>query len=144
MDPYVLQPGGGEPLTVAGASMFIKTSGNDGLFLAEHSMPPTFSGPPAHIHEEIDHAFFVVEGSVRFVISDEESLAESGSFVYIPRGAIHSFGNPSGSPNRFLEINIPGAFERYYRELAEAFPPGSTLDPARMHEIQRRHKTNPA
>jgi mannose-6-phosphate isomerase-like protein (cupin superfamily) len=124
--------------------MLIKTAGNAGLFLAEYSMPPAFAGPPAHIHEEMDHSFYVVEGSVRFVIGGEETNAGAGSFIYIPRNVVHAFGNPSGSPNRFLEINVPGGFENYYRELAEAFPPGSSLDPSRMYEIQQRHKTRPA
>jgi mannose-6-phosphate isomerase-like protein (cupin superfamily) len=107
-------------------------------------MPPMFAGPPPHLHEEMDHSFYILEGSVRFVLAGEESIASTGSFVYIPRAVPHSFGNASESPTRFLEINVPAGFEHYCRELASAFPPGSALDPARMYEIQQRYSTRPA
>ena len=56
---------------------------------------------------------------------------------------MHSFGNASELPTRFLEINVPGGFERYYRDLAEAFPVGAAIDPQRMQEIQQRHGIRP-
>jgi mannose-6-phosphate isomerase-like protein (cupin superfamily) len=126
--------------------MSLKTADVAGalLFVAEHTMPPMFTGPPPHIHDEMDHCFYILEGSVRFVVRGEELSAIPGSFVHIPRGVPHAFGNPAESPNRFLEINTPAGFERYYRELAEACPPGSSLLPARMYEIQKRYDTRPA
>ena len=92
----------------------------------------------------MDHYFYVLEGSVRFVLAGEVSVASAGSFVYIPQALPHAFGNPSETPARFLEMNVPGGFQRYYRELALAFPPGTAIDPARMYEIMQRYGTRPA
>jgi len=146
-EPYVREPGEGDVFTFGPASMSLKTAddaSSDSLFVAEHSMPPAFAGPPPHFHEEMDHHFYVLEGSVRFVIAGEEYVARPGSFVYVPRAVAHAFGNPFESPNRFLEMNVPGGFQHYYRELALAFPPGSAIEPARMREIMQRYGTRPA
>src|SRR5688500_4155926 len=116
---FIVQSGQGEPITIGPASMSIKSE-SDRLFVAEHFMPPNFAGPPPHVHDEMDHAFYVLEGSVRFLMAGKESIAGPGSFVYVPNAVVHSFGNPSESQTRFLEINVPGGFHRYYRELAVA------------------------
>jgi len=126
--------------------MLIKTPNSDSsdhLFVAEQFMPPMFAGPPSHIHDEMDHAFFILEGTLRLVVTDQEYLATAGSFVFVPRATVHSFGNASELPTRFLEINVPGGFERYYRDLSGAFPAGSAVDPTRMREIQQQHGIRP-
>jgi mannose-6-phosphate isomerase-like protein (cupin superfamily) len=144
--PYVLQPGQGVAIAIGPASMLIKTANGDSsdrLFVAEHVMPPMFVGPASHIHDEMDHAFYILEGTLRLVVAEQEHLATAGSFAFVPRATVHSFGNASESPTRFLEINVPGGFERYYRDLSTAFPAGTTIDPARMQEIQRQHGIRP-
>jgi mannose-6-phosphate isomerase-like protein (cupin superfamily) len=126
--------------------MLVKTVNGDSgdrLFVAEHVMPPMFAGPASHVHDEMDHAFYILEGTIRLVITGKEYLATAGSFAFVPRATVHSFGNASESPTRFLEINVPGGFERYYRDLSSAFPVGSPIDPVRMQEIQRRHGIRP-
>jgi mannose-6-phosphate isomerase-like protein (cupin superfamily) len=145
-EPYLLQSGEGKPITVSAANMVIKTveDANNRLFVAEHVMPPTFVGPPPHIHDEMDHAFYILEGTLRFVMAGDELIASAGSFAYVPRGIPHSFGNPFESQTRFLEINTPAGFESYYTELGLAFPPGAALDPQRIYQIQRRYDTRPA
>jgi quercetin dioxygenase-like cupin family protein len=142
----VVRPEEGESIVVGTNSMTVKVSGaqtDDSLFVAEHSMAAQFPGPP-HVHDMMDHSFYVLEGEVRFAAAGDEVTATAGSFVFVPRGTPHSFGNPAAQRARMLEINHPGGFERYYRELALAFPPGSALDPARVYEIQQRHGTRPA
>ena len=148
-EPYIHQPGQGESVAIGPASMLIKTLNSDSsdrLFVAEQFMPPMFAGPPSHIHDEMDHAFFILEGTLRLVVTDQEYLATAGSFVFVPRATVHSFGNASELPTRFLEINVPGGFERYYRDLSGAFPAGSAMDPpmqASMREVQQRHGIRP-
>jgi mannose-6-phosphate isomerase-like protein (cupin superfamily) len=144
--PYVLQPGQGESVAIGPASMLVKTVNGDSgdrLFVAEHVMPPMFAGPASHVHDEMDHAFYILEGILRLVVTGEEHLVAAGSFVFVPRATVHSFGNASELPTRFLEINVPGGFERYYRDLAKAFPIGAAIDPERMQEIQQRHGIRP-
>jgi hypothetical protein len=44
---------------------------------------------------------------------------------------------------RFVEVDPPAGFERYFERLATAFPAGSQLDPATMAAIQAEHDTHP-
>src|SRR3974390_338492 len=51
------------------------------------------NGPPPHIHNREDEAFFIVEGEVIFQLGDRTVECASGSFVQGPRGIPHAFKN---------------------------------------------------
>jgi quercetin dioxygenase-like cupin family protein len=44
------------------------------------------AGPPPHIHYLEDEAFYVLDGKFSFLNGEKESIAESGSFIYVPKG----------------------------------------------------------
>lgn len=44
-----------------------------------------------HIHHDAVKAVYVLEGSYRWVIGDEEFLARAGSFLVVPRHTAHDF-----------------------------------------------------
>jgi quercetin dioxygenase-like cupin family protein len=136
----LLNPGEGEEIVIGPASMRVKTpSDSDGLFIAEHIFPPGFAGPGLHQQPAMAHAFYVLEGQVRFSVDNAETIAEPGTFVYVPANVTHSFGSGGDSPARCLEINVPGGFERYYTDLAKAFAPGTSIDPELLRGLQRQH-----
>jgi hypothetical protein len=66
-----------------------------------------------------------------------------GTSVFIPAGIVHTFANPHARPARFLTIDTLGGFERYYEELAEAFPPGTPFNRDLVRQIQARYDTYP-
>jgi oxalate decarboxylase/phosphoglucose isomerase-like protein (cupin superfamily) len=56
----------------------------------------------------------------------------------VPPGIAHTFSNPSDRPVRFLNLNTPGGFERYMRDLGEAAKTGP-LTPEVMGPIASRY-----
>jgi quercetin dioxygenase-like cupin family protein len=136
----LLRSGEGQEIVIGPAKMRVKTPATtDQLFIAEHTFPPGFAGPGSHRHPAMAHAFYVLEGNVRFSVENAETIGEPGTFVYIPANTTHSFGSGGDSPARCLEINVPGGFDRYYMDLARAFAPGTAIDPELLRELQRQN-----
>jgi mannose-6-phosphate isomerase-like protein (cupin superfamily) len=91
------------------------------LALSEHTprfnlsiitMAPGRKGPEAHVHENEDDAFYVVDDELVFVLGDEEINAPAGTFVLVPPGVIHTFVNRTSHPVRVLNIHAPAGFDR--------------------------------
>ena len=66
----------------------------------------------AHVHEEEDDAFYILEGEMTFVLEEGEMKAGPGAFVLVPPGVEHAFRNDGDSPVRMLNIHVPGGFDR--------------------------------
>ena len=59
---------------------------------------------PTHLHRADDEAWYVLYGTLKFRIGDEEVEARAGSAVLVPAGTPHTFWNPSADPTRYLII----------------------------------------
>jgi mannose-6-phosphate isomerase-like protein (cupin superfamily) len=66
----------------------------------------------AHVHDEEDDAFYILEGEMTFVLGDEEVKAGPGAFVLVPPGVEHGFRNDGEVPVRMLNLHAPGGFDR--------------------------------
>jgi quercetin dioxygenase-like cupin family protein len=86
------------------------------LTVYEILFPPD-SGPPLHVHEWEDEAFYVLEGGLSVRMGDEEFEASAGSFVFQPRGIPHTFRSSSDGA-RVLLLVVPSGFEGYFRALS--------------------------
>jgi mannose-6-phosphate isomerase-like protein (cupin superfamily) len=62
---------------------------------------------PLHVHHEDDEAWYVLEGTLRFRIGDEEIEAGPGSAVLAPKGMPHAYGNARDEPARYLLVMTP-------------------------------------
>ncbi len=91
------------------------------LALSEHTrrfnlsiitMAPGRHGPEAHVHDDEDDAFFVLDGDLTFLLGDEDVPAPAGTFVLIPPGVEHTFANRTAQPVRVLNIHAPAGFDR--------------------------------
>lgn len=91
------------------------------LALSEHTprfnvsiitLSPGRHGPEAHIHDDEDDAFYVLDGDLQFAIDEQEVLVAAGTFVLVPPGVMHTFRNPTSSPVRMLNIHAPAGFDR--------------------------------
>lgn len=113
-----LPPGEGENLWILGDQVTFKTDGErDGLTLFVSTIPPE-SGPPPHVHHQQDEAHYVIEGSFSFLDGEKWIEADTGSFVWIPRGVPHTFRNTGSKPGRLFSTNtLPGAHERWFRHV---------------------------
>jgi mannose-6-phosphate isomerase-like protein (cupin superfamily) len=108
--PTVLAPGTGQRV---GNVEFLALSENTPRFnLSIITMAPGHKGPEAHIHDDEDDAFYVLDDGLKFVIGDDEIHAPAGTFVLIPPGVVHTFENQTANPVRILNIHAPAGFDR--------------------------------
>jgi mannose-6-phosphate isomerase-like protein (cupin superfamily) len=66
----------------------------------------------AHVHQQEDDAFYIVEGEMTFTLGDEDVSAPPGTFVLVPPGVEHGFRNDGEIPVRMLNIHAPAGFDR--------------------------------
>lgn len=115
--PIVLRPGEGETTDLAIAEFSIKADSeatNGAYSFVEAS--GTIGATP-HVHHGHEEAYYVVEGSVTFLLGDDSVTVEAGSFVLVPRETMHAFRSEGEA--RLLILHSPGGFEEYFRR---AFP----------------------
>ena len=93
---------------------------------------PNSPGPGAHCHEANEELFYVVEGTVTFVVGDQRIDAPVGSFLRVPAGVMHDFENVTEHQATVFNVFIPGGFEarmpaivEWYRTNSEDRGPGS-------------------
>lgn len=85
----------------------------DGQFaLIEQRARRGFS-PPAHVHQNEDQFFYVLEGELTVRVGDAEQRLGVGGTAWLPRGEVHTFRVESEEA-RLLEISTPAGFERFH------------------------------
>jgi mannose-6-phosphate isomerase-like protein (cupin superfamily) len=121
MEQRVFAAGEGtQVLTGLGTEIAFKVTGaeTDGrCAILEYSAPPGFAGPPLHIHQQMDEAYFILDGTAQITLGAEKVAAGPGMLVFVPRGTPHTFANPSDATARMLLILTPAGFEQYFVEL---------------------------
>ena len=80
--------------------------------LSEITMAPQKHGPPAHVHDDEDDAFYILEGELVFEVEGDEIVAGPGTFVLVPPGVEHTFGNRTDSEVKLLNIHAPAGFDK--------------------------------
>ena len=75
------------------------------------TIAPRRSGPPLHVHEDEDDAFYVLDGELTFLLPDGELAAPAGTFVLVPPGVEHTFENRTDEPVRILNVHAPAGFD---------------------------------
>ena len=66
----------------------------------------------AHVHDNEDDAFYILEGEMTFLFGDRSVAAPPGTFVLVPPGVEHGFRNDGDGPVRMLNIHAPAGFDR--------------------------------
>lgn len=116
----ILAPGAGRaiPLGEAGNVTLKAVGAETGgtLSVYEFVTPPRTAGPPLHLHRTWDEAFYVLEGEMTFLVDGQTHSAPAGSFVFVPRGVLHTFWNESAAPARQLTVFTPAGIEAYFEE----------------------------
>ena len=72
---------------------------------------PNKPGPGAHAHESNDELFFVIDGTMTFLVGNQHIDAVAGTFLRIPAGVMHDFENRTAYPAAALNVFIPSGFE---------------------------------
>jgi len=141
----VFEAGAGKLLSARGSAMFFKAthaSTNGAFSFMERTLPPGGRKPPPHIHTNCEEAFYVLDGEIEFSLGDDTVVGQPGSFVHVPGGVSHTFGNAAAAASRLLIIHAP-AMDGYFEELQELWSrpvPPSTAD---ERALMKRHGMEP-
>lgn len=118
-----LPPGAGRSYPMGRISAVFKADGDEtqgGYSISEWWLEPNTQGPGGHSHDE-DDVFYVIEGTMSFLIGDRWFDAPKGSLVLAPGGVTHDFQNRGSSRAGMLNFSIPGDFEKEMPAIAEWF-----------------------
>jgi mannose-6-phosphate isomerase-like protein (cupin superfamily) len=109
-----------------------------GLTMVEGSHLPR-TGPPLHIHDNIDEGFYVLEGSYSLLCGSETLELATGSSAFVPRGTPHRF-EPGANGGRMLLLYSPGGFEGYFEERhLEESQQGGNLTREQLASLGEKH-----
>lgn len=124
--PRALATGSGLHLDMFGTLATFKafTSDTNGAYcLFEGRIMPGDSAPP-HYHPIDDESFYIVDGHFSFLLGEEQIDAPPGTYLFVPRGAVHAYQNIGSTPGRLLVMVSPGDkheqhFLHYGRQIAD-------------------------
>jgi len=138
------EPGEGIALSARGSSMLFKavadTTGGTFSFM-ERELPVNTRRPPPHRHQGPE-GFYVLEGSIEFVVGDQSRIGGAGFWSLVPGGVAHTFGNAGESPARLLIIHAPAA-DAYFVELQSLWSKTEPPTPEEERALMRRHGLEP-
>jgi len=140
-----LPAGEGETLWLMGGFVTLKVQ-SDEMSLYEVLCPPE-AGPPPHVHHRQDEGFYVLEGTFSILRGDETFETGPGSFVWLPRGTLHTFEYTGEDVGRILVTStFPGSHESFFRDVGipvsdmERFEPPD--GPPEMEKVMTSAKSN--
>jgi quercetin dioxygenase-like cupin family protein len=137
---FVVAPQEGRLIDLGDFAMQVKAdAGSTGgvVSILEAAEPPGF-GPPIHVHEDADEAFYVLEGEYVMSLDGDEQRCSAGSFVFIPAGVPHGF-RVGEAASRKLNLYFPAAMTGYFDDLAAALR-GADVTDAELMEIAKSHR----
>ncbi|MFI9781797.1 cupin domain-containing protein [Streptomyces sp. NPDC051956] len=143
----VVGPGDGETIVLGTTRMRVLEDGSHTghrLAIAESVLAPHTQGPPQHRHARHDEGFYILSGTVRFTVGDEDYDAASGTLVMVPPGTPHTFANLTDQPAVMLSTFTPDLYVQYFRELQEELAGGRPLTQQANIDAMSRYATEPA
>lgn len=143
--PVTHSPDGeGKTLWVVGTDLItFKATGasTGGAYALFDSLVLPGGGPPPHIHHRETEGFYVVEGQFAFLDGERWIPASPGSFVHVPKGALHTLRNVGEGVGRLLTLVVPAGLDSFFEEVGE---PGTDVStPPGPPDIQKLLATAP-
>ncbi|MDB5270794.1 MAG: hypothetical protein JWP58_3834 [Hymenobacter sp.] len=110
--PYELNIRDGKPYWMVDILWVVlaEQSTTNGTYSLMWQLCPQGSGPGPHCHDQ-DESFYVLDGQITYRAGGETLVATTGSFVWIPRGTVHSFKVDSPTAT-LLNSYTPAGFEQ--------------------------------
>lgn len=111
------------------------------LTFLRYEVPPGFTGPPLHVHRDLDEAMLVLAGTFAVRLGDDEHEIGPGGFAWMPREVPHAFANVGDATGVWVGfVAPPGGMEAFFEAVdAELGEAGGPPDPARLMELNTRH-----
>ncbi len=141
----VLRASSGEALAIGPTRTVVRVAGastSDRLSVVEMHLPGGWDGPPVHVHEVVDHVWYVVAGQVEVLIDGQRTRARAGDVTLVPQRVAHTFSTLDSGPATLLEVDSGRALDGYFRDLSRVLGTG-VVDPAAVGAVMRRHDTRP-
>jgi mannose-6-phosphate isomerase-like protein (cupin superfamily) len=141
----VVSAGQGKIVTARGSVMAFKAiaaqTGGD-FSLMERTVPPHGRRPLPHRHVNCSEAFWVLDGTITFVLDGVEQRGGRDDFLLVPRGAAHTFGNDGDEPARLLVLHAPAA-DAYFAELEALWSSQAPPTPEQERALMARYGMEP-
>jgi mannose-6-phosphate isomerase-like protein (cupin superfamily) len=145
-DSSIISAGNGKIVTARGSVMAFKVvaanTGGD-FSLMERIVPPHGRRPLPHRHVTCSEAFWVLNGTITFVLEGVEQRGGRDDFLLVPRGAGHTFGNDSDEPARLLVLHAP-AMDSYFADLDALWSREAPPGPEEERALMARYGMEPA
>lgn len=138
------EAGEGLAVSARGSQMLFKAVADTtgGKFsLMERELPVSNRRPQPHTHQGPE-GFYVLEGSIEFVVGDQHRVGGPGFWALVPGGVSHTFGNVGDSPARLLIIHAPAA-DAYFKELQALWGKAEPPTPEEERALMKRHGLQP-
>ena len=128
--PYTRRAGRGSSMWYMGCLFTVLAASEEtgGRFGLLEMAVPKGREPSRHLHRHDDEGFYVLQGRLTFYVGEEVYEAGPGSFVFLPRGAPHSYVFETDEV-RMLGIVAPGGLEGHFRDPRFAEPAESPAVP---------------
>jgi quercetin dioxygenase-like cupin family protein len=143
----VVGPADGESIQLGPTRMRILEDGSTTghrLGMGEITLAPHTDGPQQHRHARHDEGFYVVSGTATFTVGETTYDAPAGTLVMVPRGAPHTFANPTDATTVLLNTFTPDLYVEYFRDLRGMIASGRPLTAETTIEAMSRYATEPA
>jgi mannose-6-phosphate isomerase-like protein (cupin superfamily) len=138
------ETGEGMAVSARGSAMFFKAVANttEGAFsLMERALPVSNRRPQPHRHRGPE-GFYVLEGSIEFVVGDQRRTGGPGFWAFVPGGVAHTFGNVGETPAKLLIVHAPAA-DAYFVELQALWDKTKPPTPEEERTLMKRHGLEP-
>ena len=146
-NPLISLPGEGQKIAVNGIEIYLKAKAqqtNGYWSMIEYVLPPSLPGPAPHFHKKTQEMFYILEGTLQFVLDGKAIDAPAGTLVVVPQGSIHTFKNVSPDYVRFQVWFSPGGMEQYFidvQELIRNEPSWPPSDMSKLFSLMAQHDT---
>jgi uncharacterized cupin superfamily protein len=110
----VIPPGEGEAISFPFGEPRIKVGRGDGyeqIGLLESELPPGGGFQLPHRHDDLDETFYVLDGTIDYLLDDTWIAADAGTTVFVPAGVVHAFRNSTERSARQLVVGTVQAIE---------------------------------
>ncbi|CDH00279.1 cupin domain-containing protein [Xenorhabdus bovienii] len=142
-----IQPRSGAKVWMSGDEyqILIDAQSSDNTMTLIDAFVPPAGGPPAHLHNDVDELFVVLEGELEIMADGVVQSVRPGGCVFIRRNVIHAFFNRTEKPAKMLIFYAPAGVEKFFLAAGKpvidgaAPPPAEKLSTAREIEIASCH-----
>ena len=143
----IIGPGEGELIATGATQIRILEDGrntNHRLGIGEIVVPAHTPGPPQHRHSQHDEGFYVLSGTVRFTVGQDDHDAPAGTWVMVPPGAPHTFANVGDETAVMLNTFTPDLYVQYFRDLKDMVESGQPLSRDNLAAVWTSYGTEPS